>query len=162
MRAVAGIYHAGRNSLCQHLGRTRTGVTVFSLGADTVAFIGYSILQKAYQVASNWSVVNGGGTIDAFGEFTAGMTPGNYVDTVEATYGGVSGYATVEVVSPSLDHFTFDEIISPQYVDAPFMVSITARDISGNPLLGYSGTATLSDSTGTINPTTTGRASDRF
>ena len=107
----------------------------------------------------DWNVVNGGGTINANGLFTASLTPGLFIDTVEASYGGESGYASVEVVSPSLDHFTFNEIISPQYADAPFMVAVTARDISGNPLLGYSGTAALSDTTGTIDPTVTGNFS---
>jgi len=98
--------------------------------------------------------VSGGGAIDGSGLFTAGLTPGTY--EVEASFGGVSGIASVEVVAPALDHFAFEPIASPQYVDAPFQVTITARDISGNPLAGYFGTAALSDSTGTLAPTTTG------
>jgi hypothetical protein len=100
-----------------------------------------------------WTV-SGGGTIDGNGLFTAGLMPGAYV--VDASFGGVSGFASVEVVAPALHHFTFEPVAGPQYVDAPFQVTITARDISGNPLAGYFGMAALSDSTGTLDPSTTG------
>ena len=47
-----------------------------------------------------WSVVNGGGTIDAnSGVFTAGGTTGTFTNTVQATSGTVSGNATVNVNS---------------------------------------------------------------
>ncbi|HWG34102.1 MAG TPA: ice-binding family protein [Gemmatimonadaceae bacterium] len=55
-----------------------------------------------------WSVVNGGGSIDAAGRFTAGSTPGTFTNTVKATSGTISGTATVVVLatvpppSPSL------------------------------------------------------------
>ena len=79
-----------------------------------------------------------------------------YTDTVVASYSGIEGYASVEVIEPTLDHFTFEFIYSPQYIDIPFMVTITARDISGNPMIGYTGQATLEDSTGTLTPSITG------
>ncbi len=47
-----------------------------------------------------WSVVNGGGTINAStGVFTAGTTSGTFANTVVATSGSVSGNATV-IVTP--------------------------------------------------------------
>ncbi len=47
-----------------------------------------------------WSVVAGGGTINAStGTFTAGSTAGTFPNTVQATIGGVSGFATV-IVQP--------------------------------------------------------------
>ncbi len=55
-----------------------------------------------------WTVVNGGGSIDANGRFTAGNTTGTYTNTVKATSGTISGGATVVVLatvpppSPSL------------------------------------------------------------
>src|SRR6185312_1827802 len=55
-----------------------------------------------------WSVVNGGGSIDSTGRFTAGSTPGTFTNTVKATSGTISGTATVVVLatvpppSPSL------------------------------------------------------------
>jgi hypothetical protein len=47
-----------------------------------------------------WSVVNGGGSINAgTGLFTAGSATGTFVNTVKATSGSISGTATVLVVS---------------------------------------------------------------
>ena len=57
-------------------------------------------------------------------------------DTIVASYGAIQGSASVEVVVPALDHFTFEPIDSPQYVGGPFRVTISARDISGNLLIG--------------------------
>jgi len=52
----------------------------------------------AYPTPVAWSVVNGGGTIDSNGQFTAGFTSGNFVDTVVAAIPGVQqGIATVTV-----------------------------------------------------------------
>lgn len=46
-----------------------------------------------------WSVVNGGGAINATtGVFTAGTVPGTYTNTVRATVGTLSGSATVNVI----------------------------------------------------------------
>ncbi len=104
----------------------------------------------------SWSVVSGGGTIDQGGVFTAGMAGGVYTDTVQAAINAVSGHATVEVVEPTLDHFTVEPVSSPQYVGLPFTITITARDFSGGVLTGYSGTASLTDTTGTMTPATSG------
>lgn len=55
-----------------------------------------------------WTVVNGGGSIDSTGRFTAGSVTGTYTNTVKASSGTVSGSATVVVLatvpppSPSL------------------------------------------------------------
>ena len=50
--------------------------------------------------AATWSVVAGGGTINsASGLFTAGATPGTFNNTVRATSGGISGFATAIVTS---------------------------------------------------------------
>ncbi len=64
--------------------------------------------------------------------------------TVDFTLGG------------SLDHFTFDTISSPQTAGATFSITITAKDQDGNTVTSYTGTNTLSDTTGTINPSSTG------
>jgi hypothetical protein len=46
-----------------------------------------------------WSVVNGGGSIDSTGRFTAGSTAGTFTNTVKATSGTISGTATVTVLA---------------------------------------------------------------
>lgn len=45
----------------------------------------------------NWLVVNGGGTIDASGLFTAGLPAGTFANTIRATAGGVTQTATITV-----------------------------------------------------------------
>jgi len=107
-------------------------------------------------LAVTWDVVNGGGTITQGGLFSAGATPGTYAGTVRASFGGFEGTATVEVVAPALDHFTFDQIASPQSVDVPFEITVQARDQTGELLTDYIGQADLSDSTGTLTPAQTG------
>ncbi len=47
-----------------------------------------------------WAVVNGGGTINTSGLFTAGSAEGMFPDTLEASFGGISGYASVETDLP--------------------------------------------------------------
>jgi hypothetical protein len=46
-----------------------------------------------------WSVVASGGTISAGGLFTAGATAGTFTNTVKATSGGSSGFATVVITA---------------------------------------------------------------
>jgi hypothetical protein len=47
-----------------------------------------------------WSIVNGGGNIDAnTGLFTAGAVAGTFTSTVRATSGAISGFATVTVTT---------------------------------------------------------------
>jgi hypothetical protein len=119
---------------------------------------------QGYDAANNlipglpfgWNVINGGGAVGGSGLFTAGATPGQYDNTIRASSGGFNGYASVQVVAPSLHHFTFESITSPKYAGAPFGVTIKARDVSGSLLASYSGQAALSDSTGTILPARTG------
>jgi hypothetical protein len=50
-------------------------------------------------ITPTWSVVNGGGTIDANGFFTAGNSTGTFTNTVKATSGTISGTATVDITS---------------------------------------------------------------
>jgi len=99
-----------------------------------------------------WSVVGGGGTINGSGLFTAGVTPGTYTNTVQASFGSVQGHATVEVTETTLHHFSIDSIASPQYAGIPFNVTIRARDAGNNPVVTYNSTAALTASVGTIQP----------
>lgn len=51
-------------------------------------------------ITPTWSVVAGGGTIDANGLFTAGTTAGSYPGTVRASSGTLAGFASVTVQAP--------------------------------------------------------------
>ncbi|MEM2980306.1 MAG: DNRLRE domain-containing protein [Thermoproteota archaeon] len=55
-----------------------------------------------------------------------------------------------------LDHFAFDTISSPKQVATSFSITITAYDVYGNVKTDYTGTNSLTDTTGTINPVMTG------
>jgi len=59
------------------------------------------------------------------------------------------------IVGP-LDHFTFDPIPAPVWDGWPFQVNISARDSNGNLVTDYLGQVSLSDTTGTIQPTVSG------
>jgi hypothetical protein len=56
----------------------------------------------------------------------------------------------------ALDHLIFNAISSPQTSGSAFSVTVTAKDLYGTTVTNYTTTNTLSVSTGTINPTTTG------
>ena len=50
-------------------------------------------------VSPTWSVVNGGGSIDQNGVFTAGDTSGNFVNTIKAQIGSIGALATVTIIN---------------------------------------------------------------
>jgi hypothetical protein len=67
---------------------------------------------------------------------------------------GSSGSFTV---SPgALAGFSFSSVGSPQVAGTAFSVTITAVDANGNTVTGYAGPATLTDTSGSISPTSTG------
>jgi hypothetical protein len=53
-----------------------------------------------------WTVVAGGGTIDSIGNFTAGATPGVFVNTVQASNNAIKAFATVTVTVGPLASLT--------------------------------------------------------
>ena len=69
-------------------------------GAQQFAATGRDAGGNVFAISPVWSVVSGGGSIDAnTGLFTAGATTGTFANTVKATSGTVSGTATVTVTS---------------------------------------------------------------
>jgi subtilisin family serine protease len=61
---------------------------------------GKDAFDNVVSITPAWAVVNGGGTINATGLFTAGATLGTFPNTVQASSGGISGTATVTVTAP--------------------------------------------------------------
>ncbi|HEY6103404.1 MAG TPA: OmpA family protein [bacterium] len=53
-----------------------------------------------FAITPKWSVVANGGAITDAGLFTAGPTPGTFLNTVKATDGNISGSASVKVTAP--------------------------------------------------------------
>ena len=66
-----------------------------------------------------------------------------------------SSAVSVTVNSAPLDHFVFSSV-GTQTAGTSFSVTVTAKDAYGNTITNYTGINTLSVSTGTISPTSTG------
>lgn len=68
--------------------------------AQSFTAVGTDAVGNVVAITPTWSVVQGGGSIDAnSGLFTAGAVTGSFVNTVRATSGTISGSATVTIVS---------------------------------------------------------------
>jgi hypothetical protein len=92
-------------------------------------------------ITPTWAVVNGGGAIDAgSGLFTAGSTAGTFANTVEATSGGISGTATVDVTSPLASASNFG-ILAGSGISCDVSGSVTGASSLAN--IGSSPTATI-------------------
>jgi len=80
-----------------------------------------------------WSVVNGGGTIDAnTGLFTAGAVAGTFNNTVKATSGSISGTATVIVTGGALATITVTPNPASLAPNATQQFTAVGRDASNN------------------------------
>jgi hypothetical protein len=65
---------------------------------------GHDANGKVVAIAPTWSVVANGGAINSSsGLFTAGTVAGTFTNTVKAASGGISGFATVTVVTVTTD-----------------------------------------------------------
>lgn len=86
-----------------------------------------------------WSVANGGGTIDAAGLFTAGTVVGEFANTVVASLDGVSGVASVTVEAvpgPEISSITPDVaapgdevVVVGQYFDGNATLVVGPDDV---------------------------------
>ncbi len=105
--------------------------------------VGYDVNNNVlHGLSFNWSVVNGGGTIDATGMFTA-TAIGTFTNTVVATTNGISGTATVSVVNsgltPTISGFSPATIIN----SSSSTLVITGTNFEGTPTVQL-GTQSLS------------------
>lgn len=89
-------------------------------------------------------------------ELTAAAKPTNGTIVVRATQGTIEKTAeiTVAIKAQIGGTLVFDTISSPQKTNTPFTVTITAKDYSGNILGEFTGPTKLSDTTGSVLPTT--------
>ncbi|HET6762575.1 MAG TPA: hypothetical protein VFH27_02860, partial [Longimicrobiaceae bacterium] len=79
-----------------------------------------------------WSVVAGGGTIDAAGLFTAGGTAGTFGNTVRASSGGIFGEATVTVTPGPLSSITVTPDPTTVAAGATRQFTAVGHDANGN------------------------------
>jgi len=100
----------------------------------------------ALSTGSATTDVNG----NAFSTLTLGSIAGSY--TVSASSGVGSVQFTAAAVAGGAATIEFDTISSPQTAGNPFVIALTAFDSNGNIADGYSGTANLTTTAGTITP----------
>jgi YVTN family beta-propeller protein len=101
---------------------------------------------------TSWSADNAAGGSWSNSTYTA-LKAGNW--TITCTYATKSAAATLTVTPAPLDHFNVTAPASAIQQTA-FSVTVTALDAYGNTLTDFTGTVTLSSSTGSINPSTSG------
>lgn len=96
--------------------------------------VGRDAAGNAVPLTPVWSVVNGGGAINATGLFTAGGTTGTFANTVRAASGTLSGTATVTVTAPPPVLATITVTPNPASVpvNSTQQFAATGRDGSGN------------------------------
>lgn len=114
---------------------TPNPATVQANGTQQFSAAGFDAANNPLGITPVWSVVNGGGTINPnTGVFTAGTVAGTYTNTIKATSGTVSGFATVIVtVPPALA--TIIVTPNPDTLNAggTQQFSAVGRDGNGNP-----------------------------
>lgn len=90
-------------------------------------------------------------------DFQVTITEAGADNKITVTALGKSGESNTFDVDPAaLDHFVFEEIASPQVAGTPFGITVTAFDAFENVVTDFNSSVTLSDNTGTIDPTSLG------
>jgi hypothetical protein len=100
--------------------------------------------------ATSWNISSGAGGSWSGNVYTS-ATAGSW--TVTGTYAS-KAYTTSLTVNPAaLDHFVFNTVAT-QTTGSAFNITVTAEDASGNTVISYGGTPSLTVSSGTISPGT--------
>lgn len=104
--------------------------------------------------AERWSVVSGGGTINAStGLFTAGTTAGTFTNTVTVTCNGITGTATVIVTPGPLATITVTPNPGTMPINGTQQYTAVGRDANNN-VVAITPAWTVVNGGGTINGTT--------
>ena len=105
-------------------------------GTQQFTAVGKDASGNVVSITPTWSVVNGGGSINGSGFFTAGNSAGTYSNTVKATSGATSGTATVIVtaVSQALRTVTVTPNPAVMSTNSGQQFIATGRDQYGNIL----------------------------
>ncbi len=116
--------------------------TVITNYAGSITFAATDNSTAAVPLASDTQAIFSNGVLDANVTFTAYATGVNLSADDGSGHAGVSNL--FDVVFGPLDHFSWNIIPSPQHVDAPFQATLQALDSADNPVVSFSGSATLS------------------
>ena len=96
--------------------------------------VGKDVAGNVVTIAPTWAVVAGGGAISGTGLFTAGAVPGTYTNTVRASSGGISGFATVvEIGALTSITVTPNPVTMPSNSTQQFVA--VGKDANGNAFL---------------------------
>jgi hypothetical protein len=109
-----------------------TPVTLAGNTAQTFTATGKDAGGNTIVITPVWSVVAGGGAITAAGVFTSGTTLGTFTNTVQATSGGISAFATVTVTAGSLFAVTVAPASASLAFNGTQQFVATGRDSLGN------------------------------
>jgi hypothetical protein len=121
---------------------------------QTFTAVGRDALNNVVAITPVWTVVNGGGSINASsGVFTAGPTQGTYTNTVVATSGALSGSATVIVTPTGLATITVTPNPATVQVGTNQQFTAVGRDASGN-IIAITPVWSATNPPGTINAAT--------
>lgn len=110
---------------------TPNPASVQTLNTQQFIAIGRDAGGNVFVMTPVWSIINGGGTINAgSGLFTAGAVAGTYNNTVQATSGSVSGTATVTVtaIAPVLATITVSPDPASMLTNATQLFTAVGRD----------------------------------
>ncbi len=99
-----------------------------------------------------WKVVNGGGSINATGLFTAGTTPGTYNNTIEASSGSIQGYASVTVNGPTIALVAVTPATITMQPNGQQLFVAAAYDSNNQRISGISFNWSLLNAGGTLTP----------
>jgi len=158
--AAAGLDHFTFNSISS----PQTAGVAFTVTVTAVDQYGNTV--TSYTGTNSLTASTGSGTINptSIGPFLNGVWSGSVAITkvqngvtITTSGSGKTGTSnSFNVVVGALDHFVFDTVSSPQTMGQAFTITITAVDAAGNTVASYTGSNTLSDTTGTITSTATG------
>ena len=96
--------------------------------------VGKDVAGNVIVLAPTWAVVAGGGAISGTGLFTAGAVSGTYTNTVRASSGGISGFATVvEIGALASITVTPNPVTMPNNSTQQFVA--VGKDANGNVFL---------------------------
>jgi hypothetical protein len=104
-------------------------------GAQTFVATGKDAGGNTLAFTPTWSVVAGGGTITAGGVFTAGNTLGVFTNTVEASSGAVTIFATVTVTAGPLATMKVTPVSANLAFNGTQQFAATGTDAAGNAVV---------------------------
>jgi hypothetical protein len=122
--------------------------TVAVGGQQSFSAQGADSCGNAVGASPSWSVIAGGGSIDAAGLFTAGSSAGSFTDTILAKSGAVEAKTSVTITAGTVAKVEVSPNPATVQVGQSVTFSAKAFDAAGNPV---SATFAWSASNGTIN-----------